>query len=44
MRRMAISGMLFVFLFGLVSTGAEDEHGEDNENKECDCRDDDDVD
>ncbi len=25
MRRMAIAGMLFVFLFGLVSTGAEDE-------------------
>src|SRR6202158_820844 len=25
MRRMAISGMLFVFSFGLVSTGAEDE-------------------
>ena len=25
MRRMAITGMLFVFLFGLVSIGAEDE-------------------
>ena len=25
MRPMAITGLLFVFLFGLVSTGAEDE-------------------